>query len=460
MKPIDHDSLHRTAKYFMDTGEAASAEEALGMLESFGLTITISDAMAATQAGQIALLTLVNLARRTFLAGVEIVGVPETSLLVPLASASSLAGSVAELGGSPVSTPRADWPTAVIGNPTGPISSGAAWRLAWDGWRGGVVPFGGSLPAVAADAMPLAPAIAAAACASELFSYHAKDHRLAGRRPLGLSLWRPGTDWLLPDATEPDLAYLPSRLWLIGLGNLGQAYSWLLACLPFADPGEVELLLQDFDSMAQSNESTSLLATRAALGKKKTRWVSDWLEARGFRTSVEERRFGPWTRRQPWEPGVALCGVDNGPARASLESAAFDLVVESGLGAGPDGFRNFSMHSFPGPRRADRIWSANDRSSAPDVAHLPAYTKLGRDGLDECGLAQLASRTVGVPFVGLIAAGLVISELLRRLHGGRAQAVISGSVAALADVEVVGADSPPANIAYAAARDPSRTGTA
>ena len=30
-----------------------------------------------------------------------------------------------------------------------------------------------------------------------------------------------------------DDSYLPSRLWLIGLGNLGQAFSWLLACLPY-----------------------------------------------------------------------------------------------------------------------------------------------------------------------------------------------------------------------------------
>jgi hypothetical protein len=45
---------------------------------------------------------------------------------------------------------------------------------------------------------------------------------------------------------------------------------------------------------------------------------------------------------------------------------------------------------------------------------MPAYQSLKREGMDSCGLAQLASRTVGVPFVGLIAACLVVSELLRR----------------------------------------------
>ena len=44
---------------------------------------------------------------------------------------------------------------------------------------------------------------------------------------VGLSLWRPGreVDWLQPDESEPALTYLPSRLWLIGLGHLGSGIS-------------------------------------------------------------------------------------------------------------------------------------------------------------------------------------------------------------------------------------------
>jgi hypothetical protein len=66
---------------------------------------------------------------------------------------------------------------------------------------------------------------------------------------------------------------------------------------------------------------------------------------------------------------------------------------------------------------------------------MPAYRHLKCAGMDPCGLTQLASRTVGVPFVGLIAACLVIAELLRRLHGGLALEFLSGSVSALDDVE-------------------------
>ncbi len=283
--------------------------------------------------------------------------------------------------------------------------------------------------------MPLAPALGAAICAAEIFAFHAGDHPMAGKRASGFSLWRPGSDWTEADNGEPVLAFLPARLWMIGLGNLGQAYSWLLACLPYP-AGGLELVLQDFDRLALSNDSTSVLTNFDVLGRMKTRRAAEWLEARGFKTYLEERRFGDWTRRHPDEPAVALCGVDNAGARAALEDAGFDLVIESGLGAGPQSFRNFAMHSFPGARRAKELWPTTLSTGGPDVSQMPAYAALKTKGVDACGLAQLASRTVGVPFVGMFAAGLVIAELLRRLNGGAGFSVISGSVTCLDDVEV------------------------
>jgi len=433
---VDHSTLHRTAKYFMDSGKVASHEEALGLLQSFGLSIAVSPEAVATPNGQIALLTLVNLARRTFLAGIEVSGLERTKPLVSLAEGDMLHEAVAALGGRCVRERRDDWPVAVIGNPEAPVRTVPSWRLTWDGWRGGVVPGREDWRLAETTAMPLSPAMAAAVCAGEVFSYHAGDHPMAGKRSAGISLWQPGADWTEANADEPQLAFLPSRLWLIGLGNLGQAYSWLLACLPYAQPAGVELMLQDFDRMAESNDSTSLLASPKAIEWMKTRWTAAWLEARGFRPFIEERRFGEWTRRSPAEPGVALCGVDNGLARAALERAGFDLVIESGLGAGSESFRNFSMHSFPGSRRAEKLWSSVGIAAAPDVSGMPAYEELRKSGLDQCGLAQLASRTVGVPFVGLIAGGFVIAELLRRLHGGVALDVVAGSTAALEDIEI------------------------
>lgn len=436
-KPIDHTRLHRTAKYFMDDGRVQTHEEALRLLQGFGLSIYIASREAATANGQIALLSLVNAARRTFLGGVKVLGVPATPLLVPLASAPSLSEAVVELGGELVDTANSLWPSAMIGDVSINESSGPSWRLSWSGWRGGVVPARVGPVPTEEDAIALAPAIAAAACIAEAFAHHAGDHPMAGRRESGLSLWMPGRNWRLPDATESTLAYLPSRLWLIGMGNLGQAFAWLLACMPYRDRSDVTLVLQDFDHLAESNDSTSLLASMSVVGQKKARFVSGWLEARGFETIIDEHRFGEWTRRGPNDPGAAFCGVDNALARAALEKAGFELIVEAGLGGGPHGFRSFALHTFPSDRKAEVVWSNAGATSPEQVESNPAYTALRDIGMDACGLAQLASRTVGVPFVGLTAAALAIAELIRRLHGGKSLALVSGSMLALEDVESI-----------------------
>jgi hypothetical protein len=452
MTEMLHTSLHRTAKYFMDSGRVQTTEAAMNLLRTFGLTIAVGPEVRTSPSAQIALLTLVNLTRRTFLAGIEIVGLVDSPILTPLSLETNLASAVSNLGGRVVMEPNSDWPVAVIGSVQMQFSDARAWRVTWQGWRAGVIPARDKW-ALGDDAiMPLAPALAAGICAAEIFAMHAGDHPLAGKRASGLSLWRPSSDWTKVDDTEPTLAFLPSRLWLIGLGNLGQAYSWLLACLPYP-VGGLQLVLQDFDCLALSNDSTSILTSGDVLGRMKTRWTAEWLEARGFITHLEERRFGDWTRRQGDEPAVALCGVDNAIARTALEDVGFGLVIESGLGAGPESFRNFAMHTFPGSRLAKELWPTTLSIQAPDVSHMPAYADLKGKGADACGLAQLSSRTVGVPFVGLVAAALVISELLRRLNGGVAYDLIAGSVACLDDVEACAGNSSTYEFGFCASID-------
>ena len=436
-RAIDHTTLHRAAKYFMDSGKAASHEAAMDLLGRFGLTIRAGDEIARSADHQTALLTLINAARRTLLGGIEVAGLTDVPSLTPLAPNRMLSVAVGELGGRIVPEPRHDWPSAVIGAADVTPTDVPCWRVTWESWRGGVVPVRHGGPLAETGAMALAPALAAAVCAGEAFAYHAGDHAMAGLRAAGLSLWRPGADWRTADPSEPALAYLPSKLWLIGLGNLGQAFAWLLACLPYEDRARVQLLLQDFDRLAPSNDSTSLLSFLRDVGRRKTRAVAEWLDERGFETFVEERRFSPSITRQADEPNVALCGVDNALARAALEKPGFDLVVEAGLGAGPQAFRSFSMHTFPASRSAEQLWSRQVAETDGNFEDQPAYQSLRREGMDQCGLAQLASRTVGVPFVGLIAAAIAVSEPLRRLHGGTPLELASGSAAALEDVEAV-----------------------
>ncbi len=456
--PIDHTRLHRTAKYFMDSGRAATHAEAMDLLRGFRLLVRTGPEVSTSAPHQVALLTLVNLARRTFLGGVEVIGLSNAPLLVPLAVAETIVAAVEQLGGACVEDADMATPAALIGTCNPVHTTAPSWRVTWEGWRGGVTPARDSRRLLENNRNPLAAALAAAICAAELFAWCAGDHAMAGRRATGLSLWRPGHDWTVDDRLEPTLSYLPSRLWLIGLGNLGQAFAWLLVCLPYRDRAAVELVLQDFDRLAESNDSTSVLSSMNLVGRKKTRAIGMWLEGVGFSTIFEERRFGDWTKRAAHEPGVALCGVDNALARAALGKAGFDLVVEAGLGSGPSGFRNFSTHSFPSPRTPDQIWSQQPQRKPADVSSLPAYVALRKSGIDDCGLAQLASRTVGVPFVGLIAGAIAVSELLRRLHGAEGFEFVSGSATSLEDVE----SAPIAFVPYAGGHlpvaEPSRSG--
>jgi hypothetical protein len=61
---------------------------------------------------------------------------------------------------------------------------------------------------------------------------------------------------------------------------------------------------------------------------------------------------------------------------------------------------------------------------AQEMAGAAAYRNLAARGLDECGLLEIASRTVGVPFVGVIAATLALMEIVRRLNHGPSLSVL------------------------------------
>ena len=81
--------------------------------------------------------------------------------------------------------------------------------------------------------------------------------------------------------SAPELRYLPSNLWLIGLGHLGQAYLWGLGLLPYASDAKVGLVLQDVDVITPSTESTSILSDSTMLRRKKTRVTAAWAEPQG-----------------------------------------------------------------------------------------------------------------------------------------------------------------------------------
>lgn len=425
MTTIDADSMHRLAKMALDSGEATSPEEALQLFSRYRLRIHLGTGWADTLAGQACFLTALNISARAFLGGVEVYGNLSPVLRVPLYGGREALTVVEELGGVVATDLGSSLPTLVLGCWPEIEPPEFCVSLGWDAWCASVAPVNVEPALTCAEDNPLAGVAAAALGVNEAFLHIRGDLPDAGHRAVGLSLWSPLAiaDWKAEVHRGPALQYLPTSLWLVGLGHLGQAYAWTLGMLPYPAAGRPHLVLQDFDKAGESNLSTCLLLSAADLGKRKVRLVAKRLEEAGFTTDLVERRFGPGHQVLANEPATALFGVDNVAARRDLDSADFSMVVEAGLGSGYRDFRNIRTHTFPGPRRSSEIWAAADAAQAA-VELNDVYKKLAQERGDLCGTTQLASRAVATPFVGALAATLVLAEVVRPLHGGGVHATL------------------------------------
>lgn len=413
------ESMHRLAKLALDAGEVASPEEALELFSRYRLHLRLGTGWADTLAGQACFLTALNTAVRAFLGGVDVSGDVDQVLSVPLYEGRTARSVTETLGGAVMERPTSDLPTLLLGLATDQRTVPFCIQLSWDGWCAAISPAADGRGLPCAEDNPLSGVAAAALGVNEAFLHVRGDLLEAGHRCVGLSLWHPlaVADWQADAHRGPALRYLPRSLWLVGLGHLGQAYAWTLGMLPYPAGDRPHLVLQDFDSAAKSNLSTCLLLTEQDLHKRKVRAVNRRLEAAGFAIDMVERRFGPHHQVLINEPATALFGVDNTAARRDIDSAGFAKVVEAGLGSGYRDFRSIRMHTFPGPRRTSELWPP--QADAQKAVELnDAYKSLALVQDDLCGMTQLASRAVATPFVGALAAALVLAEVVRPLHGG------------------------------------------
>lgn len=416
--------LSRIDKIFVDR-DAADSAKARARREAFAVTLACGADVGGSRSLQVAVLTAVAIASRCFPGAVMVAladGVSEAQSLAWPRLAQTFGQALQEiLSGQMVGLGLAahDGRALVFGD----VGQLAGLRVTFDGWVARVGP-ASQLPRAAEPAAnPLAAVLAAALALSELFLGFADISLEAGRRVVGLSLWRPDLAHDDPAALGPAVACLPQRLWTLGLGHLGNAYLWALAALPYADSSQVEFALLDFDKVEQENYETGLLFRLEDEHALKTRVCNNWLERRGFRTKLVERRFDEHFRLQPDEAKVALCGFDSNPARQHLATAGFLRVLESGLGGTAQNFDTIGFHTLPNGRSPAELWpvpswqeEAEMRAEAERMAQgNVGYLSLGSD---DCGRALLAGKAVAVPFVGVAAATLVVAELLRLLHDG------------------------------------------
>ena len=425
MNVLDPDSLHRTAKLELDEGTANTLEEVNAITSQYILQIDAGADILGSPTRQATLLTAVNASCRAFIGGVRVYLHKNGPVDIRCAGSQDLASSIKKLGGELVDSLCPDFPTLVIGRvqerPPGTI----VLYTTWQGWTAGVVERPEERLPESID-FPLSGMAAAVIGTSEAFQ-HVRGYVAAGRRAVGLSLWQPLQDWRDDSSFGPPCRYLPSRLWLIGLGHLGQAFAWAISLLPYCNPCEVEVMLQDYDKVVVANKSTGMLSFEESIGKKKTRLTAKYLEDQGFGTVITERPFDSKTYRSGEEPSVALVGIDHPAPRRLLEGAGFDLVVDAGLGGTAQNYLNMTIHTFPSGITAQTTWPESPTLTDESLVAQPGYVDYQRRlaettnltaGEIKCGTIEIAGQAAGAAFVGCMAAAFVLAEVLRTLNDG------------------------------------------
>lgn len=427
MTSLDPDQLHRTAKLLVDTDVAATLQEAQDLLESLRVQILVGTDAAHTAAGQAACLTAINTAHRAFLGGCLVVLYADPAGTIPWAAGDVLSRAVQQVGGTITTTVEPDLPTICIGDVTPPAGTNRVVWATWDGWVAAAV----DNPHDRLDepqGLELAGIVAGGLAVSETFQA-LTGSKIATQRNIGLSLWRPDLPYLDPQAQGPEPQYLPTALWLLGLGHLGQATAWAIGTLPYREPHEVRVCLMDPDHIVQANQATPLLAHPRDIGTRKARLVAHRLDTLGMTTTVIERRFSPELAVGPDEPAVAISGFDNPGARAHLEDAGFQRVVDLGLGGGA-AYNDILVHTFPAPTPAAEVFSARRQPSVDLDKYERSIDEIVSAGVVDsvaarCGMVELAGTTASASFVGAIAGALGVADLLRALHLGTDYDVIN-----------------------------------
>lgn len=411
--------MSRVLKLALDTGEAASEAEALEIFSRYRVQLVFGADLG--EMGQVALLTAVATAMPCLLGGVTIIG-PDQPLRArwrghpDTPAPTQLIAALESFGASRATRIDPQVPCIALGGEEVPAGWGI--RATFDGWTAAVLPLAGERLAEQGNCAPAA-ILAGAMAVAELFQHYRGTQPLACHRTIGWSLWEPWSPWTSA-SRGPRLTSLPQSAWLVGLGNLGQAYLWNFGLLPYGDD-ELELVLQDFDFVSTANRSTSLLTRERDVGRRKTRLAAAWAEHRGFRTALIERAFAANVTVSGEEPAVALIGVDNPAARRLVENVGFSRIIDAGLGRGPSDYLGITLHTFPASRPADECWR---ESTAPSIdpaqvtARKKAYESMDASRKDRCGVLRLAGRSIATPFTGAAAGALAVGELLRLCHGG------------------------------------------
>jgi hypothetical protein len=402
--------LARIAKILVDS-EGIDFPTAEARLRALTLEVVVGED-ATSPAAHAAVLTAVSVGCRSFVGGVRVIGCCDQPLntALPL-NGPALSDAARQLGASDFEGPASR--RILIGT----LPATVAWEIsAWcDRWRAGVAKPGeyrwgdgvNPLSGIAAGALAVGAAFQA-------------ERGMEVEWNAELDLWGASADRPAPDFSE---VFLPGALWLIGLGNLGQAFLWALASLPYADPNSVELVLVDRDRVSEENWATSVLVHDEVFGALKTKTGEEWCQAKGFKARRIDRRLMAGDRLDDDEPRIALLGVDNVGARILMAKVGFECIIDVGLGRAARDFDRYRVTVFDAKHKTnvhfagletERVENGDDDvAAAPDVkAYKDLEAEIGR-----CGAAEIAGASVAVPYVSALAATMAVARTISLFSG-------------------------------------------
>ncbi len=198
----------------------------------------------------------------------------------------------------------------------------------------------------------------------------------------------------------------------MGLGNLGQAFLWALTALPYANPADVSIVLQDRDKVADENWATSILVRGETYGDLKTKIAEQWATAKGFEVRRVDRRLLGGDRLEDEDPRLALCGVDKIEPRRIMARTGFECIVDAGLGHKASDFDRYRVTVFDEDRPIDRHFEGQsdrlpDELAFEEAAYQQLQTEVGR-----CGTAEIAGASVAAPYVSAVTAAVAIASAI------------------------------------------------
>jgi hypothetical protein len=403
---IAHLPRSRIAKALTDRDHSGVGYgEAEARLAGIRIAIVLGADQAATAAGQAAALTAAVTACKCF-GHAALVAKPTTRLLRRLPIGATIGAAAKSLGASIVpAIPESATHVIAIGAEAAAASPFV--RCWWDNWTAGVLPGLEERP-LGASGNPLGGVFAGALAVREVFAEVLGQPR-AGRRVAIASVWAP---WLDPETASggPEEAYLPRKLWFIGLGHLGQGFLWNLGFLPAA--GGVAVL-QDDQTAGEENVATGLVTRARDIGCRKTRIAAAWLEKTGWTTAqIERRHYGDITL-QAGEPAIVVAGLDDVVPRLAVARAGFDYMVDAGVGHGPVDFETLQVRVLAKGADLEAHWSKREKPKDIDALLTREAYRAYEAKYDRCGAVTLAEASVAVPFVGAATGALVIGQVIR-----------------------------------------------